>query len=164
MRRSGRRSAESSGLTCGGSWAKKMPRSRGCSCVVIGVRRQRTHARRTHPPNRQTMSIDSSEEFPTRSRGELVSSMLDIPEAGMAVLVRGRPAAVREVRRYESDGPAVHLVDVEYLDDSEFPGEDSVLWEREIDAKVLRGGGLPRVADGLAPDDPERFAAFCDAV
>jgi hypothetical protein len=110
------------------------------------------------------MSIDSSEEFPTRSRGELVSSMLDIPEAGMAVLVRGRPAAVREVRRYESDGPAVHLVDVEYLDDSEFPGEDSVLWEREIDAKVLRGGGLPRVADGLAPDDPERFAAFCDAV
>src|SRR3954453_487488 len=82
----------------------------------------------------------------------------------MAVLVRGRPAAVREVRRHETNGPAVHLVDVEYLDDSDFPPEDSVLWEREIDARVLHGGGLPRVGDGLRVDHPDLFAAFCDAV
>ena len=34
----------------------------------------------------------------------------------------------------------------------------------EIDARVLQGGGLPRVGDGLRPDPPERFAAFCDAM
>jgi hypothetical protein len=87
-----------------------------------------------------------------------------IPEEGQAVLVRGRPAAVRNVRSQTGNEAAAHLVEVEYLDGWEFPGEDTVLWEAEIDARVLQGGGLPRVGDGLDPDPPERFAAFCDAL
>lgn len=87
-----------------------------------------------------------------------------IPEPGQAVLVRGRPAAVRDVRAQTGNEAAAHLVEVEYLDGWEFPGEDTVLWEAEIDARVLQGGGLPRVGDGLDPDPPERFAAFCDAL
>ena len=93
-----------------------------------------------------------------------MTQAIEIPEAGMAVLVRGRPAAVRDVRSHETDGPVAHLVDVEYLDGSDFPGTDSVLWEREIDARILTGGGLPRIDDGLQPDDPDRFAAYCDAL
>ncbi len=87
-----------------------------------------------------------------------------IPEPGQAVLVRGRPGAVREVRAHTGDAAASHLVDVEYLDGWEFPAEDAVLWEAEIDARILQGGGLPRVGDGLQPDSPERFGAFCDAL
>jgi superfamily II DNA or RNA helicase len=87
-----------------------------------------------------------------------------IPEPGQAVLVRGRPAAVRDVRSQTGNELATHLVEVEYLDGWEFPAEDTLLWEAEVDARVLHGGGLPRVADGLNPDPPERFAAFCDAL
>jgi superfamily II DNA or RNA helicase len=93
-----------------------------------------------------------------------VTSTTDIPQPGQAVLVRGRPATVRDVSPFTGDGPAVHLVDVEYFDGIEFPAEDTVLWECELDAEVLSGGGLPRVDDGLEPDHPERFAAFCDAI
>lgn len=86
------------------------------------------------------------------------------PEPGQAVLVRGRPAAVCHVRAHTGNEEAAHLVEIEYLDGWEFPAEDTVLWEAEIDARVLQGGGLPRVGDGIAPDPPERFAAFCDAL
>ena len=58
----------------------------------------------------------------------------------------------------------MNLVEVEYFDGNEFPGEDTVLWEREIGAEVLKGGGLPRIGDGIQPDHPDRFAAFCDAI
>lgn len=94
----------------------------------------------------------------------MTTEVATIPEPGQAVLVRGRPAPVRDVRAQTGNEAAAHLVEVEYLDGWEFPGEDTVPWEAEIDARVLQGGGLPRVGDGLDPDPPERFAAFCDAL
>jgi len=78
--------------------------------------------------------------------------------------VRGRPATVRNVDPFTGEGPAVNLVEVEYFDGIEFPGEDTVLWECEIGAEILTGGGLPRISDGIQPDHPDRFAAFCDAI
>lgn len=86
------------------------------------------------------------------------------PEPGNAVSVRGRPATVQDVRAHTGNGEACHLVDVDYLDTWEFPAHDTVLWEREIDARVLPGTGWPRIGDGIRPDDPELFAAFCDAL
>ena len=86
-----------------------------------------------------------------------------IPEPGQAVLVRGRPAAVRDVRAQTGNEAGRHLVEVDCLDGWEFPAEDTILWERRS-TRGLRGGGLPRVGDGLNPDPPERFAAFCDAL
>ena len=86
------------------------------------------------------------------------------PEPGNAVSVRGRPATVQDVRPHSGNGEACHLVDVDYLDTWEFPAHDTLLWEREIDARVLPGTGWPRIGDGIRPDDPERFAAFCDAL
>ena len=86
------------------------------------------------------------------------------PEPGNAVTVRGRPATVQDVRAHAGNGEACHLVDVEYLDAWEFPAQDTVLWEREADARVLPTTGWPRIGDGIRPDDPQRFAAFCDAL
>jgi len=93
-----------------------------------------------------------------------MTTTVALPEEGQAVLVRGRPAAVRGVSAHGHDGEVTHLVDVEYLDAWDFPAEDSVLWEREIGAQVLKGGGLPRVDELPALTDPEVFAAFCDAL
>src|SRR3954469_11170487 len=110
----------------------------------------------------------TSSRSPRRSRTQLPSSTPTLttlpPEPGQAVLVRGRPAAVRERPRHTGNDAAAHLVEIEYLDGWEFPAEDTVLWEAEIDARILQGGGLPRVGDGLDPDPPESFAAFCDAL
>jgi hypothetical protein len=74
------------------------------------------------------------------------------PEPGNAVSVRGRPATVQDVRVHSGGGEACHLVDVEYLDTWEFPSQDTVLWERELDARVLPGTGWPRIADGVRPE------------
>jgi hypothetical protein len=93
-----------------------------------------------------------------------VTTSIDTPQPGQAVLVRGRPATVRNVDPFTGPGPTVNLVEVEYFDGIEFPGEDTVLWECEIGAEVLKGGGLPRISDGIQPDHPDRFAAFCDAI
>ncbi|MGI8661283.1 MAG: DISARM system SNF2-like helicase DrmD, partial [Thermoleophilaceae bacterium] len=44
---------------------------------------------------------------------------------------------------------------------------DTLIWEREGDARVLAGAGWPRIDDGRTatnPDTPELFAAFCDAL
>ena len=54
------------------------------------------------------------------------------------MLVRGRPAAVRDVRAHTGNEAAAHLVEIEYLDGWEFPAEDTVLWEAEIDARFSR--------------------------
>lgn len=79
-------------------------------------------------------------------------------------MVRGRPAAVREIRVEGAADGTSHLVELEYLDGWEFPGEDTVLWEAEVGAEILSRQGLPRLEDGLLPDPPDRFAAFCDAM
>lgn len=96
--------------------------------------------------------------------GELPS----IPEPGQAVLVRGRPAAVRErVEHADAVTREVYsVVDVEYLDGWDFPGEDRVIWEREWNAQVLRDAGLPRDLDdpSVRPDPVDRFHAFTDAL
>src|SRR5262245_44073717 len=87
-----------------------------------------------------------------------------IPEPGQAVLVRGRPAVVGDVRAHQSNGAAVHLVEVEYFDEWDFPAEDTVLWETEVEARVLREVGLPQIDRRAAPDPPDRLAAFLDAL
>ena len=91
-----------------------------------------------------------------------------VPEPGQAVLVRGRPAAVRE-RLDHTDAATqetFHVVDVEYIDGWDFPGEDRLIWEREWGARILRDVGLPRGPGELEfrPDPPQRYRAFLDAV
>lgn len=94
-------------------------------------------------------------------------NVLVIPEPGNAVSVRGRPATVQGVRRHDNGVGSCHLVEVEYLDTWEFPAQDTLVWEREVDARVLVGAGWPRLDDGSTaqqPDSPELFAAFNDAL
>ncbi|MBT8507418.1 hypothetical protein AZH53_03110 [Methanomicrobiaceae archaeon CYW5] len=57
------------------------------------------------------------------------------------------------------------MISVEYIDEHEYPREDSVIWEREINAEVFSSFSFPEIADiSLQPDPPERFHAFIDAL
>ncbi len=87
-----------------------------------------------------------------------------IPEVGQAVRVRNRLATVRAIEPYEH--PRVegrwHLVEVEYLDDCQFPTSDQLLWEVETTARVLGATSLPAV-DANRPDSPGAIQSFVNA-
>jgi superfamily II DNA or RNA helicase len=88
-------------------------------------------------------------------------------EQGQVVMVRRRPALVREIKTFvdASTNETEHLLNVEYIDGWNFPLEDSIIWEREIGARVLSSVGLPDVGSPASRlNDPERFRAFLDAV
>ncbi|HEX7512904.1 MAG TPA: hypothetical protein VF464_05990, partial [Candidatus Methylomirabilis sp.] len=70
-----------------------------------------------------------------------------IPVAGQMVVVRNRPGVVRDVVAYggNGSGAALHLVEIEYLDGWEHPGQESVLWEREVAPRVLDRRALPDI-------------------
>ncbi len=90
-----------------------------------------------------------------------------IPSAGQMVVVRNRPGVVRDVIAYGGNGSggALHLVELEYLDGWEHPGQEAVLWEREVAPRVVSRLALPDIAAPASrPDAPDRFRAYLDAV
>jgi hypothetical protein len=96
---------------------------------------------------------------------------MDVLQPGQTVLLRRRPALVREVRRQGGGrgGAVTHLVEVEYLDGWDHPRHETVLWELEepCGAQLLSRLRLPLLADPHRtpqPDHPDRFDAFLDAV
>jgi ERCC4-related helicase len=92
---------------------------------------------------------------------------MDSPEVGKYVVIRKRPAVVRDVKTF-SDGQSarlMHTVEVDYLDGLENPDHDRIVWEREIRPQLLPALDLPDImAPGLTLDDPGRFHAFLDAL
>ncbi len=87
-----------------------------------------------------------------------------IPEIGQAVRVRGRLATVRAVEPYDSRTVQgrLHVIDVEYLDDSRYPEAEQLLWEVEATASIVGSTSLPSV-DANRPDDPKALQAFVNA-
>jgi superfamily II DNA or RNA helicase len=91
------------------------------------------------------------------------SSTALVPEVGQAVRVRNRLASVRAVEPYDSkDAGRLHLVEVEYLDDCQFPISDQLLWEVEATGSILGTTSLPSV-DANRPDSPLALQAFVNA-
>lgn len=92
---------------------------------------------------------------------------MDSPEVGKYVVIRKRPAVVRDVRTF-SDGHSqqlMHTVEVDYIDGLESPDRDRLVWEREIRPQLLPALDLPdALSPGFGPDEPSRFHAFLDAL
>jgi SNF2 family DNA or RNA helicase len=88
-----------------------------------------------------------------------------IPKPGQSILVRNRPAVVRDVRAFSSPTTvAAHAVQVDYLDGWSHPEADQVIWEREVGARVISSLTLPRIGQGpVHPDVPSRLKAFLDS-
>ena len=96
---------------------------------------------------------------------------MNLIQPGQTVLLRRRPALVREVKIQGGTGgvEATRMVEVEYLDGWDHPRYETVLWELEeaCGAQVLSRLRLPQLADPSRtprPDHPDRFDAFLDAV
>ncbi len=88
---------------------------------------------------------------------------IQIPEVGQAVHVRHRLATVRAVDGYDNPNSGrVHLVDVEYLDDCQFPASEQLLWEIESTGRILGQTSLPSV-DAHQPDTPDVIQAFVNS-
>ena len=94
----------------------------------------------------------------------MVSS--DIPRAGQMVIIRERPAVVRDVVTWplqSSSGVAqTHAVDIEYIDGWDFPASDRLIWERELGATVVSRSTMPQI-DRAPPDDVAIFDAMVQA-
>jgi superfamily II DNA or RNA helicase len=89
------------------------------------------------------------------------------PELGQLVMVRRRPALIRESMQFVDNFTKItqHILNVEYIDGWNFPLEDTIIWEKEVDARIMSHITLPDVGSpALPPDNPDRFQAFLDAI
>lgn len=93
-----------------------------------------------------------------------------VPEPGQIVKVRGSTWAVTTIRQQglprspADEGRPVlnHVVSLQSLDEDRLGSELDVVWELEVGHSVEPDRGLPETIVGF--DDPNRLAAFVDAV
>lgn len=85
-----------------------------------------------------------------------------LPREGMMATVRNRRAVVARVKPYDTQEGRLHLVDLQYTDLDGGKAEDSVIWEREVGARLVEPGALPDV-HGAAPMVPRDFDALVRA-
>lgn len=91
---------------------------------------------------------------------------MEVPEVGKYVIVRKRPGLIRNIVPIEgaSEG-RLNLVEVDYIDGYEHPDEDTMVWEREVNASVLKVLDYPAIDDpNSRPDDITRLESFMDAL
>ena len=86
------------------------------------------------------------------------SMTASFPEPGSIAFVRQRRYLIEEVVPSQAPGEAT-LVGLSCLDDDAQGDTLSVLWEHELDARVLQGDGWSAVAE-KGFDDPALFAAY----
>jgi len=85
----------------------------------------------------------------------------NIPSIGQLVLVRNRPARVTDVQSYHGDQGVTHAVELRYCDGMFYPETESVIWEHEVNPKVISKLSLPDLSRiSLKPDNPEVFNAY----
>lgn len=80
------------------------------------------------------------------------------PAAGQVIHLRQRRWLVEEVEPAPSGGDAT-LVSAACVDDDAQGERTSVLWEHELDARIIEDAGWTRVGKERF-DDPELFAAY----
>lgn len=91
-------------------------------------------------------------------------SSLSLPRAGMMAQVRNRRGVIAHVEGFPADpGPEgrLHLVRISYAD-PDGQREESLIWEREADARLLECQALPQLA-GTQPMDEREFNALIRA-
>jgi SNF2 family DNA or RNA helicase len=90
---------------------------------------------------------------------------MKVPDIGQCVLVRNRPAIIRNKKESvgNRDGVKTHLLDIEYIDGYGYPSDDRVVWERETGAQFFPAYDFPELSS-VRPDPPARFHAFADAL
>jgi len=90
---------------------------------------------------------------------------MKVPDIGQCVLVRNRPAIIRNKKESigNREGVKTHLLDIEYIDGYSHPSDDRIVWERETGAQFFPAYDFPELSS-IRPDPPARFHAFADAL
>ena len=91
------------------------------------------------------------------------TSAVTAPEPGQLVRVRGRHWVVADVARSTLVDPPQHFVSITSVEDDRYDETIDVLWELEPGTRVLERATLS-TPDADRFDDPDRLAAFLDAV
>jgi hypothetical protein len=94
---------------------------------------------------------------------EATGGAVAVPEPGRLVRVRGRHWVVADVTRSVLTLPPQHFVSLTSVEDNRYDESIDVLWEIEPGTRVLERATLP-TPDSEHFDDPERLAAFLDAI
>ncbi|MDX9721517.1 MAG: DISARM system SNF2-like helicase DrmD [Myxococcota bacterium] len=84
------------------------------------------------------------------------------PREGMMATVRNRRALIARVKPHATDEGELHLVDLEYTDLDGGKNNDTVIWEREVGARLVEPGALPDV-HAAPPMLPRDFDALIRA-
>ena len=88
------------------------------------------------------------------------------PKIGQMVIVRCRPAIVRDIipSKNSTNVEIFHAVEVQYIDGWLHPEKDILIWEREYETQIIQGNMLPKIDDeDYKPDEPEELKAFINA-
>ncbi|WP_394866576.1 DISARM system SNF2-like helicase DrmD [Paraclostridium bifermentans] len=89
-----------------------------------------------------------------------------IPTVGQMVIVRGRPAIVKDITtsKNSTNVEIFHAIDVQYIDGWMHPEKDILIWERESEAEIVQGNMLPKIDnEDFSPDEPEKLKAFINS-
>lgn len=86
---------------------------------------------------------------------------MTLPQLGMLAIIRNRRAIISGVEPFDTreDG-RLHLVHIEYTDNDGVP-EDRIIWERELDARVLPPTALPQIESQPHLDSRTFGAMLC---
>ena len=97
---------------------------------------------------------------------KLLNKIKKIPTVGQMVIVRGRPAIVKDITpsKNNTNVELFHAIDVQYIDGWLHPEKDILIWEREYEAEIVQGNMLPKIDnEDFAPDEPEKLKAFINS-
>ncbi len=72
------------------------------------------------------------------------------PRVGMLAIVRKRRAVISEVRPFDGQDGVLHLIRLDYKDDSR-PETEELIWELEPARRLLEPNELPRASDPPMP-------------
>jgi len=93
---------------------------------------------------------------------------VDKPQIGHLVLIRRRPAIIRQIEIKKGTNTSekdrdLHFVSLEYLDSWDFPNEDHLLWERERNTKILSNIEFPPIESKIC-DNPQIFKSYINGI
>jgi len=88
-----------------------------------------------------------------------------IPEKGQLVLVRNRPAIVRDILKAKSDSKKdYHGIWIDYIDSFSNSKSEYVVWEIEHNTKIISKANLPRISEATDIDDPTYFDCYLNSI
>ncbi|MFA4906920.1 MAG: DISARM system SNF2-like helicase DrmD [archaeon] len=89
---------------------------------------------------------------------------IPIPHPGQMVIVRSRPAIVKDIKVFHSKtGETTHTCLINYIDGHLFPEADYIIWESEQQARIIHGVSLPDIATTRRPDSPDSYFTFLNS-